>query len=132
MAGATAFPLFAACLCALVLQGTTRELVSTDVVQAFTSAQGSPSWLNCTPVHKACSTCRNQRVPGTKKTETLCSACKAGWKLRRDGKSKTCGAILYEGAGSGCRHDRELIDLSSSASAPSQSRERRFVLQHKQ
>lgn len=46
--------------------------------------------LDCTKVHSACSTCRNQRVAGSRTSELVCSACNAGWRLRRDGISKTC------------------------------------------
>lgn len=41
---------------------------------------------------RGCSTCRNQRIKGSKKTETVCSTCAAGWSLRKDGSNKICGA----------------------------------------
>ncbi|KAF8061892.1 Svep1 [Scenedesmus sp. PABB004] len=46
--------------------------------------------LACTAVHRACRSCRAQRIPGTRRTEVLCSVCEAGWRLRRDGIGKTC------------------------------------------
>lgn len=48
---------------------------------------------DCTRTHKACSQCRNQRIPGTRKTEQVCSACITGWRVRQNGpnKSKVCG-----------------------------------------
>lgn len=46
---------------------------------------------NCTRVHPACSSCRNQRIAGTRRTEMVCSVCATGWRLRRDGKGKICG-----------------------------------------
>lgn len=49
--------------------------------------------LDCTRVHRACGSCRNQRIKGSTKTETVCSACVGGWRLRKDGLSKTCGEL---------------------------------------
>lgn len=46
--------------------------------------------LDCKKVHKACRSCRTTRIPGTKRSELVCSVCEPGWRLRRDGKSKTC------------------------------------------
>jgi hypothetical protein len=48
----------------------------------------------CSKVHRACVSCRNQRVKGTKKTENVCTACSTGWRLRKDGVSKTCGEYI--------------------------------------
>jgi hypothetical protein len=56
-----------------------------------TFGRGLLQTLDCTKVHKACSTCRNQRIPGTKQTELVCSTCAAGWRLRADGTGKKCG-----------------------------------------
>jgi hypothetical protein len=49
--------------------------------------------LDCTKIHRACRSCRAQRQPGTRTTVALCSICQTGWRLRRDGKSRTCGTL---------------------------------------
>lgn len=46
--------------------------------------------LDCTKI-LGCSTCRYQRKPGSRTSELVCSTCKTGYRLRRDGISKTCG-----------------------------------------
>jgi len=38
----------------------------------------------------ACASCSNRRVPGSKRTEMVCARCETGFRLRKDGKSKTC------------------------------------------
>jgi hypothetical protein len=48
--------------------------------------------LNCTKVHPHCAACRNQRGTGTG-SELVCSSCESGYRLRRDGTSKTCGEL---------------------------------------
>jgi hypothetical protein len=48
--------------------------------------------------HRGCATCRNQRIKGSKKTETVCSTCAVGWALRKDGSNKICGAHLFAAA----------------------------------
>jgi hypothetical protein len=50
---------------------------------------------NCTKVDTHCSLCRNQRIPGERRSELVCTQCEAGYRLRRDGLSKTCGKQLY-------------------------------------
>ncbi|KAF8055660.1 Scube1 [Scenedesmus sp. PABB004] len=45
---------------------------------------------DCTRVNAACTACRNQRIPGTRRSELVCSTCATGYRLRRDGASKTC------------------------------------------
>jgi len=76
-------------LCAAVTQA--RVLVAEE--EAETGRSLLQRALDCTKTHKACLTCRNQRIKGTKKTETVCSTCKAGWRLRLTGTGalKTCG-----------------------------------------
>lgn len=46
---------------------------------------------NCTRVHPACTACRNQRIPGTRRSELVCSTCAAGYRLRQDRTGKNCG-----------------------------------------
>jgi hypothetical protein len=76
-------------LCAAVAQA--RVLVAEDEVETGRSLLQRT--LDCTRTHRACKTCRNQRIKGTKKTETVCSTCESGWRLRRSGTGalKTCG-----------------------------------------
>ncbi|KAF8057859.1 Slbp [Scenedesmus sp. PABB004] len=45
---------------------------------------------NCTRVHPACTACRNQRIPGTRRSELVCSTCAAGYRLRQDRTGKNC------------------------------------------
>ncbi|WIA12314.1 hypothetical protein OEZ85_012370 [Tetradesmus obliquus] len=45
---------------------------------------------NCTRINPFCSQCRNQRIPGTRRSELVCSVCQPGYKLRRDGTSRIC------------------------------------------
>jgi len=81
--------LLAACLSTLAVCSTGSRLLLQD---GLVEAAASASALDCTRVHRACNVCRNQRIPGTKRTDTVCSSCRPGWRLRRDGKYKTCGA----------------------------------------
>ncbi|WIA33742.1 hypothetical protein OEZ86_006857 [Tetradesmus obliquus] len=48
---------------------------------------------NCTLLHRACTTCAYQRLPGTRNTDFTCSTCASGWRLRQDGIYKTCDCI---------------------------------------
>eukprot|EP00882_Tetradesmus_deserticola_P015681 GHRQ01016708.1.p1 GENE.GHRQ01016708.1~~GHRQ01016708.1.p1 ORF type:complete len:240 (+),score=28.06 GHRQ01016708.1:670-1389(+) len=46
--------------------------------------------LNCSKINPHCAVCRNQRNHGTRASVLVCSSCDTGYKLRRDGLSKTC------------------------------------------
>jgi hypothetical protein len=83
-------------LCVAVAQA--RVLVAEE--EAETGRSLLQRTLDCTKVHRACSACRNQRIKGTKKTETVCSTCSLGWRLRKDGsgKLKTCGGSSHPAA----------------------------------
>jgi hypothetical protein len=48
--------------------------------------------LNCTRIDPHCILCRNQRTAGIQ-SELVCSTCETGYRLRRDGLSKTCGEL---------------------------------------
>lgn len=52
--------------------------------------------LDCTKVSAGCDTCRNQRKPGSRVSELVCSTCKPGFRLRRDGTSKNCGEFYKD------------------------------------
>lgn len=76
-------------LCAVAVQATSRfSNVDSAAGRDLLQAAKTP---NCTRIHKACDTCRNQRIPGTRTSELVCSTCKNGYRLRRDGTSKICG-----------------------------------------
>jgi hypothetical protein len=45
----------------------------------------------CKSIHRGCEKCGMVRIPGTTKTAMACTACYIGWRLRRDGESRTCG-----------------------------------------
>jgi hypothetical protein len=48
--------------------------------------------LNCTRTDPHCSLCRNQRSTGLR-SELVCTSCEGGYRLRRNGLSKTCGEL---------------------------------------
>lgn len=50
--------------------------------------------LDCAKVNAGCESCRNQRKPGTRLSELVCSICKPAFRLRRDGTSKICGKTM--------------------------------------
>jgi hypothetical protein len=80
-------------LCAALAQATSRWSLEIDeqgrhLLQAAKSS-------NCTRIDAHCAQCRNQRIPGTRRSELLCSTCESGYRLRRDGMSKTCGKLLH-------------------------------------
>lgn len=72
-------------LCAAAAQA--RVLVEEEEAAGRSLLQRT---LDCSKVHRACQTCRNQRIKGTKKTETVCSTCKTGWRLVKS-NNKACG-----------------------------------------
>lgn len=81
---------------ALVLLGSALAAQAARVVpeeqqKSRLLLQARPKALNCTKVNAHCSKCRNQRITGTRNSELVCTTCASGYKLRRDGISKTCG-----------------------------------------
>jgi hypothetical protein len=49
----------------------------------------------CKDIHRGCEKCGKIRIPGTTRTATAYTACHIGWRLRRDGESKTCGTCKF-------------------------------------
>jgi hypothetical protein len=56
-----------------------------------------PAASTCKSIDRNCVGCRSQRIPGTSSRELVCSHCEAGYRLRRDGESKTCGETPEDG-----------------------------------
>jgi hypothetical protein len=75
-------------LCAASAQASRWRLETDEQGRHLLQAAKSP---NCTRIDTHCSQCRNQRIPGTRRSELVCSSCESGYRLRRDGISKTCG-----------------------------------------
>jgi hypothetical protein len=75
-------------LCAASAQASRWHLETDEQGRQLLQAAKSP---NCTRIDAHCSQCRNQRIPGTRRSELVCSSCESGYRLRRDGISKTCG-----------------------------------------
>jgi hypothetical protein len=77
-------------LCAASAQASRWSLETDEQGRHLLQAAKSP---NCTRIDVHCATCRNQRVPGTRRSELVCATCESGYRLRRDGISKTCGKL---------------------------------------
>jgi hypothetical protein len=78
-------------LCAASAQASRWSLETDEQGRHLLQAAKSP---NCTRIDAHCSQCRNQRIPGTRRSELVCSSCESGYRLRRDGISKTCGELV--------------------------------------
>uniref|UniRef100_A0A383V609 Tyrosine-protein kinase ephrin type A/B receptor-like domain-containing protein n=1 Tax=Tetradesmus obliquus TaxID=3088 RepID=A0A383V609_TETOB len=74
-------------LCAVAAQAARFPLEEAENGRMLLQNAKAP---NCTRVNSACKSCRNQRIPGTRRSELVCSSCEKGYQLRRDGQSKTC------------------------------------------
>jgi hypothetical protein len=77
-------------LCAASVQASRWHLEADEQGRQLLQAAKSP---NCTRIDAHCSQCRNQRIPGTRRSELVCYSCESGYRLRRDGISKTCGEL---------------------------------------
>jgi hypothetical protein len=77
-------------LCIASVQASRRSLQSEGQGRQLQAAT-SP---NCKSIDRHCTICQHQRNPGTGISELLCFECETGYRLRRDGISKTCGEIL--------------------------------------
>jgi hypothetical protein len=77
-------------LCAVSAQASRWSLETDEQGRHLLQAAKSP---NCSRIDTHCSQCRNQRIPGTRRSELVCSSCESGYRLRRDGISKTCGEL---------------------------------------
>jgi hypothetical protein len=78
-------------LCAASAQASRWSLETDEQGRHLLQAAKSP---NCSRIDAHCSQCRNQRIPGTRRSELVCSSCESGYRLRRDGISKTCGELI--------------------------------------
>jgi hypothetical protein len=81
----------AAALLLLCAATTQARILETEAQQGRELLQAKTP--NCTKVDAHCSLCRNQRIPGERRSELVCQQCEAGYRLRRDGLSKTCGRL---------------------------------------
>jgi hypothetical protein len=85
--------LVAAALLLLCSATTQARILETEAQQGRELLQAKTP--NCTKVDAHCSLCRNQRIPGERRSELVCQQCEAGYRLRRDGISKTCGKYPF-------------------------------------
>lgn len=46
---------------------------------------------DCRTAVTDCVSCRNQRIPGTRTSQVVCSTCDTNYRVKRDGKGRTCG-----------------------------------------
>lgn len=101
-------------LCAASAQAARWSLETDEQGRQLLQAAKSP---NCTRIDAHCSQCRNQRIPGTRRSELVCSSCESGYRLRRDGVSKTCGELLATAAAGMHKYMQQVPQQCCSATA---------------